>query len=125
MIAVLFAMALAAEPVPVAEGVAAQAPSIIQAPKWTRMPSGQDLARAYPRQALRDKAGGRATMVCHMTAKGGLTDCRIVEETPEGMGFGEATLKMAYYFKMTPTTPDGRSVEGGTVRIPLIWRHPR
>lgn len=91
-------------------------------PHWIRRPSGNDMARVYPRVAVSANASGRATMVCRILATGRLTDCDVVEETPPGMGFGEATIRLAPYFQMSTTTADGKSVEGGTIRVPLIWR---
>jgi hypothetical protein len=61
-------------------------------------------------------------MQCRVTAAGRLADCVIIEETPPGLGFGEAMLKTARLFRMRPRTVDGHPVEGGTVVIPLTWR---
>lgn len=61
-------------------------------------------------------------MTCKVLKDGALTDCTILQEDPPGQGFGEAALASARYFKMTPTTADGKSVEGGSVIIPLKWQ---
>lgn len=98
--------------------------NVIQSPHWIRRPSGNDLASNYPRAALNKGLSGSATIVCRILANGRLTDCNLVEEAPAGMGFGDATIRLAPYFQMTTTMADGSSVEGGTVRIPLIWRAP-
>ena len=63
-------------------------------------------------------------MTCRVTSRGSLTACEIVSETPEGEDFGAATLKMVDKFRMRPMTDDCVSVEGATVRIPLIWSPP-
>jgi len=96
--------------------------NLITQPQWVALPSGDNLARAYPRRALRDGLGGRGVVTCRVTAKGKLEACVVVEESSPG--FGQAALKAAAYYRMKPTTPDGKSVEGGTIRIPLVWRHP-
>ena len=65
---------------------------------------------------------GEAVIRCKVKLDGTLTDCTIIREAPPGYGFGRATVEAARYFKMTPKTADGTSVEGGVVTIPLNWR---
>jgi hypothetical protein len=49
----------------------------------------------YPRAALAAKVGGFADLSCSRTEDGGLTDCRISSEWPEGFGFGDAAIAIA------------------------------
>ncbi len=98
--------------------------NVIQSPHWIRRPSGNDVASLFPRAAIQKGLSGKATIVCRILVNGRLTACAVVEETPLGMGFGEATVRLAPLFQMAPTTADGKSVEGGTVRIPLVWNAP-
>lgn len=49
----------------------------------------------YPERAARLGVGGTALIECAITGAGALDDCRIVEETPRNIGFGDAALKMA------------------------------
>ena len=56
------------------------------------VPSAQGF---YPDRAERAGAGGRAMIDCAADAEGVLTDCKLVSETPEGLGFGMAALKTA------------------------------
>jgi TonB family protein len=84
----------------------------------------EDLARFYPEQAARTNASGRATTECKVTAEGTLVDCQVIEESPPGLGFGEASVKLDSLFKMRPLTKDGVPVGGGTVRIPIRWIIP-
>lgn len=98
---------------------AAPSSSDVVTPQWLRRPSGEDLYEHYPRAAMNKGLPGRAAMTCKVNAEGLLIDCAVDEESPPGEGFGEAALRMAPLFRMTPKTPSGQSVEGGTVRIPL------
>lgn len=123
MITVLFALALVAGPAPAPEAVVEQ-PVTITSPKWIARPSGEILAKNFPGRAVRDGIDGRGVVVCKVSAKGRLNNCQIESETPPGYGFGEAALKTSRHFQMAPTTTDGQPVEGGTVRLPLVWRLP-
>lgn len=119
MVPMLVAMALgASDPAP----QSAPDVDLITDPRWVARPSGESLARAYPAKALRDGFGGRGTITCRVTAKGNLKACVVEDESSPG--FGQAVLEVAYYFRMAPVTLGGKPVEGRTVRIPLVWRHP-
>ena len=45
---------------------------------------------------------GWAKVNCAVAPDGGLSDCRIVKEHPEGAGFGEAVLKAAASGRLSP-----------------------
>lgn len=45
---------------------------------------------------------GWAKVNCAFAPNGGLSDCRIVKEHPEGAGFGEAVLKAAASGRFSP-----------------------
>jgi len=93
--------------------------------EWVRKPTGEDLGRVYPREARQKGIPGWAKMRCKVTAKGTLTDCETVAEFPELMGFGAAILRLAPKFEMPSKTPDGQSVEGASVEIPIRFQMSR
>lgn len=99
-------------------------PARIVRPDWAQRPSGEDLARYYPERAQRLEAEGRVVMQCRVQASGDLTACEVVSETPPGMGFGEATLKLAPLFRMKPATRDGVPVDGALIRMPIVYKLP-
>lgn len=100
-------------------------PLVLKEPNWKRLPNARDLAEVFPERAARRGASGTTVTSCTVTAEGRLTNCVTVSESPIGMGFGAAALKLMPLFDMGPVTPDGRPVGGGTVRIPIHFTAPR
>ena len=90
-------------------------------PNWRKIPSGDDMAHFYPEGAMRRELGGKALMQCKVAREGTLYACTVISESPPNEGFGEAALKLAPYFEMTPQMEDGRPVAGGVVRIPVVF----
>jgi TonB family protein len=90
-------------------------------PRWIRRPSSRDVARYYPRRALDDSRSGRVVLDCVANSNGRL-DCSVASEEPQGYQFGQAALSIARGMRIAPTLPDGRSVAGGHVRVPLSFR---
>jgi len=91
---------------------------------WTRRPDGDDFARYYPDAAVRRGLSGGATLQCKLKADGRLDACEVLNESPPGVGFGQAVLAMAGLFAASPTGPDGKSQAGATVVIPLRFQLP-
>jgi protein TonB len=98
------------------------APSVITRPDWLRQPSADQLAREYPDRALRLDREGRVQLSCTVAADGKVNNCSVTSETPTGMGFGEAALKLTRYFQMRPQTVDGAPVGGAKVNIGIPFK---
>lgn len=110
--------------------VAAGSPALAQSgdritkPDWARLPSSEDFAEAFPDVAMALNLEGFARIDCHVDADGVLGRCRVLEESPSGLGFGQAAKSMARKFKMKPRRIDGVAVAGGEVEIPIRFRLP-
>jgi TonB family protein len=95
----------------------------LRQPEWIRRPNGADLARFYPSAARIAGAHGAATAQCDVLANGHLANCSVIAESPTGLGFGDATLKLTSLFRMQ-VGPDGPPIEGRRIKIPIHFGPP-
>ena len=87
--------------------------------KWLRLPSGSEFARYYPPKSVLAKIGGNVVMQCRVGHLGQLRHCQILSEDPPDMEFGKNALMLAPYFLAAPVNPEGPSIAGMTVQIPI------
>ena len=78
----------------------------------------------YPQNAAMRGITGMVVLECIVSAKGAVPNCRVLSETPPGLGFGEAAIQMAGLFKMKPAWKDGVAVDGTVVKIPVKFQLP-
>lgn len=93
---------------------------VLTKPRWISSLTANGMAQAYPQAAI--KAGvlsGQGTARCKVTAKGELTDCQAVSESPAGLDFGAAAVKAASAMRMNPWTREGDTVDGMVVTLPV------
>jgi TonB family protein len=93
----------------------------ITEPNWIETPTSADYVGLYPQRAAQQEKTGKVTMQCLVTETGSVNNCAVTQETPEGLGFGDAALAMADKFKMSPATRDGAPVGGAVVTIPIMF----
>ncbi|WP_447911419.1 energy transducer TonB [Brevundimonas bullata] len=86
-----------------------------------RGPTMGELRRLHPPAAFRQRRGGQATLSCRIRLDTRLEDCRVIDETPSGMGFGQAALAASIHFRFQPPTRDGAPVDGQEVPVVVLW----
>ncbi|MBA4000271.1 hypothetical protein [Brevundimonas sp.] len=63
---------------------------------------------------------GLVTIECAVGENGSLRRCAVIRESPQGFGYGEATLRLART-QMGPVARAGQGVEGARVRMTIRW----
>lgn len=104
--------------------VCAPASAQDRAADWLKRPTADDLLGVWPARAFQQNKSGKATIGCVVTVQGTLRDCRVLEEAPQGDGFGEAAVALSTQFLMRPALQAGVPVES-TVRIPIEFKMPK
>jgi len=118
--------AVVPDPVPDAkpvETVRPEPPAVIRNPSWSRQPSADQMARAYPDRAIAGGIAGSASLNCLVLPTGAVTDCNVTRETPGGYGFGRAAQGLSRHFRVNPRTVNG-AAEGSRVNIGLRFNPP-
>ena len=92
--------------------------------RWLRLPTGEDMAEAYPSHAARDRRNGHATLACLVDKAGGIHGCVVAGEAPAGYDFGAADLKLLPRFGILPSTDCAGEPIESTVVIPIRWVMP-
>ncbi|CAN5634648.1 hypothetical protein BH10PSE5_BH10PSE5_10470 [soil metagenome] len=80
-----------------------------------KRPTGEDLARYYPTQAMQEGVEGQARAVCRITPQFTLTGCAVAEEEPYGYGFGMALQYLTDTYELSSTGKDGAPITPGDV----------
>lgn len=74
----------------------------------------------YPAAAQEQGIGGRVVLECPI-GEDGRVACEVVEETPTGMAFGAAAVRMSEDWRIAPQTRDGVATAGGRIRRTLVF----
>ena len=88
-------------------------------PMILRGASSGDILAFVPPEARRQRRAGRSAVNCVIRADTRLEACRVISESPEGLGFGEAAVRVAEtHFRVRPArTGSGRVVEDGRITV--------
>jgi TonB family protein len=84
-------------------------------PHWIGRP--RSYSRVYPPRALDGRVDGAVTLDCLINTDGSIR-CRVVSETPDGLGFGAAALRLAQEFRVMESE-EGVAAAGKRVRVPI------
>jgi hypothetical protein len=84
---------------------------------WAARATEAQIAAAYPKDA---KGVGFANLGCLLGSGGVLTQCQVVGEAPQGLGFGAAAMGLAASFKAHYAAGE----EGASVLLPLEFDPP-
>jgi TonB family protein len=104
--------------------------AVIRQPDWIKMPNGEEFARFYPAEALKQNIEGSSLLSCGVDPAGRLVGCTVSEVTASGApdairdDFRKASLELAAYFRMRPQTVDGVPTADGHIHIPIRFSLP-
>jgi hypothetical protein len=91
---------------------------------WRKRPNGDDMARYFPIEARNRELPGWVIIECLTEEKGDLKDCQVLNETPTGVGFGDAGLALAKFFKLDARKMAPELLAGGVLTIPILMQTP-
>lgn len=115
ILVLMLAATIGVEPAPpTGEGV-------FVAPDWVRKPTAMEINDVYPLRSSLIGEEGEVVITCSVALSGMAENCRVLSETPEGRGFGEAALKASKVMRFRPAMRDGRPVADAWVSVPLSF----
>lgn len=85
--------------------------------------SNDEILALVPPEARRRRVPGRASVNCVIRSDTRLVGCRVVSESPQGSGFGEAAVRVVetHFRFRPPTTAAGRPVEGFRPTVVVLF----
>lgn len=86
---------------------------------WITAPSHAEVMAAYPAKAREAKLGGTAVLDCRIGKDGGISACKVLNETPDNKGFGAAAKTLAGRFKGPTTDSKGEPTAGARTHLPI------
>jgi hypothetical protein len=90
---------------------------------WLHTPTLDDVKRVYPPDALGKGISGGSMVGCDVAPDGELLHCKAYAESPANIGFGDAGVKFAAYFRMAPDSVASLPV-AGRIALPMVFGAP-
>jgi TonB family protein len=94
----------------------------IPAPIWLEQPTIDQIERARPPLPRVMRIEGRVELACTVGPHGLTEICDVTEESPVGLGFGAAALKVRKYFRLSPAMMQRET--GDVVAIQMRFIEP-
>lgn len=96
----------------------AEVPGYVPDIAWDATPSASAVAAVYPAAARALGLSGAAGLECRLAEGGRLSECEVIDETPMGLGFGQAVQSLVPQFRAAPVTTGGAALgPGRRVRV--------
>jgi len=92
---------------------------LIVDPSILASPTREQIAALYPPDAVSSNVAPFVLMQCAVSRVGDLSGCTVLKDGSPGLGFGDAALKLAPDFKLSPRTVDGIPTDGAMVKITI------
>lgn len=84
---------------------------------WRTAPTHAEVLAAYPAKARAKKEGGTTTLDCRIDKDGGLSGCRTLSETPDGLEIASAARKLVPLFRAPLQDGKGKSTAGARTHL--------
>lgn len=91
--------------------------AVVSGVVWSKAPSYEDMANAYPAKARAKGVGGAVTLSCAFVADGSLKNCDTANESPRALGFSNAAHSLVGKFAGPTALSDGRSIKDARTQI--------
>jgi protein TonB len=93
----------------------------MEGPQWIRRPTEAEMMKLIPIEALRGQVGGTAILACLVRPDNRAHRCKVLSESPPGLGFGLAAQRLSRGFLIKPPLRNGQPRYDVPVRIPVLW----
>lgn len=90
---------------------------------WIRVPTPREYEAYWPERARRDRITGRVLLSCFVPRPGPPRRCKVIDEYPKGVGFGDSALRLSGVFRIQPVTR-GSEVQKLPVIVPISFDVP-
>ncbi len=96
-------------------------PFVLASPQWARGPNDDAIRAAFPAKAAGVADHGHVGLTCIANGAGAMTGCKVIAESPAGLGFGDSALELSRQMAVNVWTEDGRPVEGAQVSYTIAF----